>query len=802
MTPRPLIFISAVSRELRSARQLVANTLTFLGYQPVWQDIFGTETGDLRSVLREKIDQCKGVVQLVGQCYGAEPPTSDEEFGRVSYTQYEALYARKRGKKVWYLFIDESFPIDAHEPERAEQRELQATYRKRLQSDTHVFHPLTSSEALEASVLKLRDDLTRVRRRVKQWAIGVVALLVFLCAATIWLVQMQRRQSSAIQKQGEQVTAIVDRYQKMEQALVRLADVEAQSKQPGAKLSPEEQRAVAYATLERELGLPTGSLKKELPAFALELYNRGDTTPLMRARAAYALGKFDEAEKLGLDAAAEDRQAYETAGRVREEKRNQAIQDYLLAGQSAQKRIQYADALKHFREAEELTDRDQTPQEWADVQYAIANLLDDQGHYQDAENVARAVVEVRAHVLGSEHPETLRSRSGLARELWRQGKYADADAHFREIIKLQEKVIGPEHPDTLSSHHRLALTLNDQGKYAEAATEFRQVLTLREKILGPEHPDTLSTRNNLANALYYQANYEEAEAEYRQILKFREKVLGPEHPDTQTTRNNLALALDDEGKYEEAEAENRQILKFREKVLGPEHPDTLSTRNNLALTLYHEGKYEEAEAEYRRVLKFREKVLGPEHPDTLLARNNLAGDLDHEGKQAEAEAEIRPVIKLQEKALGVENPDTLNTRDTLASALEGQGKYEEAEAEYRSLIKLEEKVLGPKHPVTLASRSGLAKTLMDQGKDAEADMREVIRLREKVIGPEHPDTLESCYDLASGLKLQGKVEEAKGFAQRAAEGARKVVGPDHPSTRKYEKLLQELEQNAKPAADR
>ena len=52
MSPRPTIFISAVSKELRSARQLVANTLTFLGYEPVWQDIFGTETGDLRQMLR------------------------------------------------------------------------------------------------------------------------------------------------------------------------------------------------------------------------------------------------------------------------------------------------------------------------------------------------------------------------------------------------------------------------------------------------------------------------------------------------------------------------------------------------------------------------------------------------------------------------------------------------------------------------------------------------------------------------------------------------------------------------------
>src|SRR3954465_8470476 len=142
MSPRPTIFISAVSLELRSARQLVANTLTFLGYEPVWQDVFGTETGDLRAVLREKIDRCKGVVQLVGQAYGVEPPTPDPEFGRVSFTQYEALYARKRGKKVWYLFIDENFPIDSTEPEPAELQQLQSSYRNVLKADTHLFHPL------------------------------------------------------------------------------------------------------------------------------------------------------------------------------------------------------------------------------------------------------------------------------------------------------------------------------------------------------------------------------------------------------------------------------------------------------------------------------------------------------------------------------------------------------------------------------------------------------------------------------------------------------------------------------------
>jgi hypothetical protein len=215
MSPRPTIFISAVSKELRSARQLVANTLTFLGYEPVWQDIFGTESGDLRAMLRQQIDQCKGVVQLIGQCYGAEPPTPDEEFGRVSYTQYEALYARKRGKKIWYLYMDKSFPIDAHEPEPEELQHLQSAYRNILKVDTHLFHPLATREALEAGVLKLRDDLTQLRRGAKRWAWGVAALLCVIAVLVIWLVRGQGKMTAQLAKEGGSLEKIAQRFESL-----------------------------------------------------------------------------------------------------------------------------------------------------------------------------------------------------------------------------------------------------------------------------------------------------------------------------------------------------------------------------------------------------------------------------------------------------------------------------------------------------------------------------------------------------------------------------------------------------------
>jgi len=70
-----------------------------------------------------------------------------------------------------------------------------------------------------------------------------------------------------------------------------------------------------------------------------------------------------------------------------------------------------------------------------------------------------------------------------------------------------------------------------------------------------------------------------------------------------------------------------------------------------------------------------------------------------------------------------------------------------------------------------------------------ANLRREGQLDEEML------TLKSCYYFASGLQRQNKLQEAKEFAQRAAEGAQSL-GPNHPSTQKYEKLLAVLQ--AKP----
>jgi hypothetical protein len=303
VSPRPSVFISAVSRELKSARQLVANTLSFLGYQPVWQEIFGTESGDLREILRQQIDHCKGVVQLVGQCYGAEPPTSDEQFGRVSYTQYEALYARRRGKKVWYLFIDENFPTDSFEAEPQELRELQAAYRRRLQSDANVFYQLTTSDALEASVLKLRDDLVRLRRGVKQWAAAIAILLVLSVALGLWVLRGQRETALKVDKMTVEMQKL------LRQGVAEYPRIDVQVRQARPNADPSVTQEEIYDELGKQLGVDPRTLREKLPQFAEQLKRAPDVTSYQRANAAFVAKDYGEAERLAIEAADQDLKA-------------------------------------------------------------------------------------------------------------------------------------------------------------------------------------------------------------------------------------------------------------------------------------------------------------------------------------------------------------------------------------------------------------------------------------------------------------------------------------------------------------
>ena len=653
MSPRPLVFISAVSKELRSARQLVANTLMFLGYEPTWQEIFGTESGDLRGVLRDRIDQCNGVVQIVGMCYGTEPSDVDAEFGRISYTQYEASYARKQGKKIWYLLIDESFPVDPCPAEPEELRQLQAAYRRRLQTDAHLFHPLTSRESLEMSVLKLRDDLALLRRGVKQWATAVAIMLLLSVGMGLWLLRGQRKTAREIGEAKEAVAAMSVEMSKLREGIMEYPKIEARTRDPRSAEDPEMAQERVYAELGKQLGVDAKLLREKLPQFAEQLKRTPGASGFERANAAFVSKDYAEAEQMALRIAQDAQKDPARKG--------EAIRALELASWSAERRFQYAASLQYLRAAEKLTDRQGSTEEWARIQDAIARLLYDQGYYGNAE------------------------------ALW------------HEIVETRVKVLGPENPNTLHSRMGLAVAMDAQGEYEAAANENREIVRLQEKLLGPKDRDTLASRNNLAETLRKQRKYFQAETEYQEIIKLEETAFGPEDPIAHKSRNNLAITYSEQGKFANAEKEYRDVIKLKEKVLGAEHPETLISRNNLANLLYLQRKVPEAEAEYRQIVQLEEKVLGPENPNTLISRTNLALALGSLGAHAEEEKEFREVVAIEEKLLGIEHPDTLRGYLSLAVSLTQQGKIDEAKEFAACALQGGRKVWGPSHAITRAA---------------------------------------------------------------------------------------------------
>jgi tetratricopeptide (TPR) repeat protein len=183
---KPRIFISAVSEEFATLRdQHVDPLLRKLGYEPIAMKVFPTGDCDLRQFLRDRIDSCEGLVQLVGAGYGREPPSIDPDSDRVSYTQFEFYYARLKGKRHWVFTASDGKGVQRDKPVaeldmppagitvadihayQAERRALQAAYREKLRSEGQLRHPFDSTDKLENLLHGIKDELQELYR---QWA--------------------------------------------------------------------------------------------------------------------------------------------------------------------------------------------------------------------------------------------------------------------------------------------------------------------------------------------------------------------------------------------------------------------------------------------------------------------------------------------------------------------------------------------------------------------------------------------------------------------------------------------------------
>ena len=165
-----------------------------------------------------------------------------------------------------------------------------------------------------------------------------------------------------------------------------------------------------------------------------------------------------------------------------------------------------------------------TEQYYDDKWNNFAEVIEENGDWDEAEQLKVQVMDMRKRLLGADHPDTLTSMGNLAVTYHSQGKWNEAEQLEVQVMDMRKKLLGADHPDTLKSMANLAGTYHSQGKWNEAEQLEVQVMDTRKKLLGADHPDTLRSMQNLAVTYHSQGKWNEAQQLYVQVMDMRKKL--------------------------------------------------------------------------------------------------------------------------------------------------------------------------------------------------------------------------------------------------------------------------------------
>ena len=810
MTTRPVIFISSVSKELRSARKLVAETLTAIGYDPRFEDTAPTDEGQLLGILRKWVDESDAVIQLVGHCYGLPLKEDHPEYGPCSHTQYEAHYALQQGKKIYYILLDKAHPTDGCGCEPKMLHELQEKYRQQVQDYGDLYHPSATLDKTELLIRRMEDKLAELGQEAQTR----LHRLQQVTDAT-------HQNTTEIQAGFNELKLKANRQPKL--------DFTPQSWPQAAPFHnrgfPDQKNFVGRDVL-------LNAMKQTLDA--------GQDVALTQPVAMHGAGGIGKTR-----AAVEFARAHGSSYTLR----------IFLDAQSPEAlRASLAEAARKL----ELTDDSQAS---ADALVLLALRLlravptalvvadnADTPATLDAVRLlchepggVRWLITTRLTELGEElamQPVGLLEEADAVKLLQKRGRKnghsPGPDAEARAIaIELGRLPLALQQAGAYVAHMRLRwaayrtlLSANPAQALSHDAVEMKDLpesilrtYTISLQQLTPLALTLLEVAAHLAPAPIPEAVFLHNDDGTRRaaLVELADLSLLEWQAGQLEVHRAIAIAVRfgrGEGEASRARLEQACRLLTACAPKDTQHPDhwpawaalrphighllDLVGPANAAVEAYiwlmatlpyylqALGEYAAAEGFHRTAIACIQHTFGAEHPETLMSRNNLASVLRAQGKHAEAEQENRLVLQLRGRVLGAEHPHTLMSRNNLANQLDDQGRHAEAEQEYRAVLKIQEREQGAEHPWTLGCRNNLAEAMRAQGRHAEAEQehREVLKIKERVHGAEHPETLSSRMNLANALYDQGKHAEAEREQRAVLNIKERELGAEHPETLK------------------
>ncbi|RYP43490.1 hypothetical protein DL768_009907 [Monosporascus sp. mg162] len=214
----------------------------------------------------------------------------------------------------------------------------------------------------------------------------------------------------------------------------------------------------------------------------------------------------------------------------------------------------------------------------------LAENLENQGLYEEAEELRSREVKTAEEHYGADSITTLDSRRNLAAVMQKR----KLDTYYRRWkLERLETILEMNRPnipeidqsdaETSKSLERQAQDLEDQEKLSEAKEVLWALLERRKETLGPYHPDTLTTMSNLGRVLRREKNLAAAEKLFWLALAISDDRWGPEHVKTLSIMSNLAVCM---GPAESKEIYRQQLERHLRSV-DFDHPDMYTVKFNL-----------------------------------------------------------------------------------------------------------------------------------------------------------------------------------------------------------------------------
>lgn len=429
----------------------------------------------------------------------------------------------------------------------------------------------------------------------------------------------------------------------------------------------------------------------------------------------------------------------------------------------------------------------------------VGQSIGDAGLPTDACMYFRDLTERATHVLGTDHPDTLRIRSRAASWLGMAHDWHGSLAEFTELLDDFQRVLGDDHPDTLVSRASRATYLARTGEVAAAVAELEKVLQDRMSLLGPYHLDTLVTRARLANWRGRAGQVHEAVAELDSVLAdFQEHQPG-QAKHISRTRASLATWRGQAGDAAAAVAGHQANLNEMLRTYGTDNFDTLVSRKTLAYWYEMLGEHvaagkarAELNAQCLEVLERYEDIVGADHPDLRLLKAMLAGGTSKRRERASSVDDLRALLAKQEEMAGPLHPDTLAIRSELASLIGRNNDPAGAVAELQGLLEQAEPALGPRNPEVLKALARMASWQGRAGDPASAvrTLWELLDRQMEALGPRHHHVRTTLSSLArQHSACRNQIAAGETLAALLAHQRRRPRASEHEILRTWQQVV-------------